>query len=40
MTLEARWRDPLRLLNLPLKKHYQPSEPVLVTTPPRLRLRG
>ena len=27
MTLEARSRDPLRLLNRPLKKHRQPPNP-------------
>jgi len=40
MTLEARWRDPLRLLNLPLKKHRLAREPLLVFKPSRLRLRG
>ena len=39
MTLEARWRDPLRLINLPLKKRGQPRTGLLFK-PSRLRLRG
>ncbi len=40
MTLEARWRDQLRLVRLTSKKYSQPSESFLILGPPRLRLRG